>query len=109
MKKKQLFRLSVHIPLLLFFMVAFSIMSASTAQSAETINIGFLAALSGPDAGWGLPGLTGNQIFIDRVNAEGGLNVRQPWQHSLCDKKRRLGCCGLFHHQVLCGALPGIA
>ncbi|RMF35721.1 MAG: twin-arginine translocation signal domain-containing protein [Alphaproteobacteria bacterium] len=41
----------------------------------DPIHIGFLAALSGPDAGWGLPGLTGNQIFIDRVNAQGGLKV----------------------------------
>ena len=41
----------------------------------ETINVGFLAALSGPDAGWGLPGLTGNQMFIDEVNAAGGLLV----------------------------------
>lgn len=44
-------------------------------KTCETINIGFLAALSGPDAGWGLPGLTGNQMFIDEVNAEGGLLV----------------------------------
>jgi branched-chain amino acid transport system substrate-binding protein len=41
----------------------------------ETINIGFLAALSGPDAGWGLPGLTGNNIFIDACNKTGGLLV----------------------------------
>jgi Periplasmic binding protein len=41
----------------------------------DTVAIGFLAALSGPDGGWGQPGLTGNQIFIDRVNAEGGLLV----------------------------------
>lgn len=40
-----------------------------------TVNIGFLAALSGDSAGWGLPGLTGNQIFIDQVNAKGGLLV----------------------------------
>lgn len=56
-----------------------SLIKPAKAQSAEptgdTINIGFLAALSGPDAGWGLPGLTGNQIFIDRVNSEGGLLV----------------------------------
>ena len=56
-----------------------SLIKSAKAQSSEpegeTINIGFLAALSGPDAGWGLPGLTGNQIFIDRVNAEGGLLV----------------------------------
>ncbi len=41
----------------------------------EVINIGFLGALSGPDAGWGLPGLTGNQMFIDEVNGQGGLLV----------------------------------
>jgi len=41
----------------------------------ETINIGFLAALSGPDAGWGLPGITGNTIFIDALNKTGGLLV----------------------------------
>lgn len=47
----------------------------------ETINIGFLAPLSGPAAGWGKPGLTGNQIFIDEINAGGGLlvgSVRYP-------------------------------
>ena len=41
----------------------------------ETINVGFLAALSGPDAGWGLPGVTGNNIWIDAVNKTGGLLV----------------------------------
>jgi len=41
----------------------------------ETINVGFLAALSGPDAGWGLPGVTGNTIWIDAVNKTGGLLV----------------------------------
>jgi branched-chain amino acid transport system substrate-binding protein len=41
----------------------------------DTINIGFLCALSGPDAGWGLPGLTGNTLFIDAVNKCGGLLV----------------------------------
>jgi branched-chain amino acid transport system substrate-binding protein len=41
----------------------------------ETINVGFLCALSGPDAGWGLPGLTGNTIWIDAVNKTGGLLV----------------------------------
>ncbi|NIQ37396.1 MAG: twin-arginine translocation signal domain-containing protein, partial [Proteobacteria bacterium] len=34
----------------------------------ETITVGFLCALSGPSAGWGLPGLTGNNIWIDAVN-----------------------------------------
>ncbi len=62
--------------LLLATIIVFSFMCTMTVHSAEkTINIGFLAALSGPDAGWGQPGLTGNQIFIDRVNADGGLLV----------------------------------
>jgi len=46
-----------------------------------TINVGFLASLSGPAAAWGKPGLTGNKLFIDEVNASGGLlvgNVRYP-------------------------------
>lgn len=41
----------------------------------ETIHVGFLAALSGPSAGWGLPGLTGNNIWVDAVNKTGGLLV----------------------------------
>ena len=51
------------------------IMSTGAVNAQETVNIGFLGALSGPDAGWGLPGLTGNQMFIDEVNADGGLDV----------------------------------
>ena len=79
MKNKGLLKLSLAISLIVALAVAFPIVSNLTAQAAEekgeTINIGFLAALSGPDAGWGLPGLTGNQIYIDRVNAQGGLLV----------------------------------
>mgnify|MGYP002633623137 CR=1 FL=1 len=65
-------------------LLASSITVAATNASAatwkdpkpgDTVNVGFLGALSGPDAGWGLPGLTGNQMFIDEVNAEGGLLV----------------------------------
>ncbi len=41
----------------------------------DTVNVGFLGPLSGPDAGWGLPGLTGIQMFLDEVNANGGLLV----------------------------------
>ncbi|MDH5750137.1 MAG: ABC transporter substrate-binding protein [Rhodospirillales bacterium] len=49
--------------------------SAADPKPGETVNIGFLGALSGPDAGWGLPGLTGNQMFVDEMNAGGGLDV----------------------------------
>jgi len=40
-----------------------------------TINVGFCAPLSGPDAGWGIPGICGMNIFIDIVNKTGGLLV----------------------------------
>ena len=43
--------------------------------TGKPIHVGFLCALSGPDAGWGLPGLTGNTIWIDAVNKTGGLLV----------------------------------
>ena len=59
-----------------------TLLTAGNGRAAETVNIGFLGALSGPDAGWGLPGLTGNQMFVDRVNAEGGLDV--------CGKRHKL-------------------
>ncbi|HLB06774.1 MAG TPA: ABC transporter substrate-binding protein [Alphaproteobacteria bacterium] len=49
--------------------------SKALAAEGDVINIGFLAALSGPDAGWGLPGLTGLNIWIDEINAAGGLDV----------------------------------
>jgi branched-chain amino acid transport system substrate-binding protein len=76
MKKKKIIKSYVRISLSIALIVAFSLLSTISAHSAEeTINIGFLAALSGPDAGWGLPGLTGNQMFIDEVNAQGGLLV----------------------------------
>ena len=76
MKRNKYIRSRGRISLSIAFLAAFLLLSPMTAHSAEdTINIGFLAALSGPDAGWGLPGLTGNEIFIDRVNADGGLLV----------------------------------
>ncbi len=75
MKKKGFLKSLVPVTTIVSLVVALSVMSVPTAQAAETINIGFLAALSGPDAGWGLPGLTGNQMFIDEVNAKGGLLV----------------------------------
>lgn len=80
MESGRLQKLRFLISAILSLVVVLPFMRVDTARAAdepigETINIGFLAALSGPDAGWGLPGLTGNQLFIDEVNAEGGLLV----------------------------------
>ncbi len=44
-----------------------------TAGVADTINIGFLAPLTGPVEAWGLPGLNGCHIWTDSINRDGGL------------------------------------
>lgn len=62
-------------PLTVAALASASLLVHMPSSAEETVNIGFLAALSGPDAGWGLPGLTGNQMFVDEVNAAGGLDV----------------------------------
>jgi branched-chain amino acid transport system substrate-binding protein len=46
-----------------------------TAGVSDTINIGFLAPLTGPVQSWGLPGLNGCQIWTDSINREGGLSL----------------------------------
>jgi branched-chain amino acid transport system substrate-binding protein len=44
-------------------------------EQGDPVCIGFNAPLSGPVAGWGLPGLTGLKIWADWTNADGGLKV----------------------------------
>ncbi|MFC1950414.1 ABC transporter substrate-binding protein, partial [Chloroflexota bacterium] len=41
----------------------------------KTVTVGFLAALTGEVAGWGLPGLYGCEIWVDEVNEAGGLQI----------------------------------
>ena len=41
----------------------------------ETINIGYIAGLSGPAAAWGLNTIPGIKIWVSEVNDAGGLNV----------------------------------
>jgi len=43
--------------------------------SYNTIKIGFLAPLTGAVAAWGKPGLDGCEIWAERVNAAGGINL----------------------------------
>ena len=83
MKRRDVLKMAAAVPAA--GMVAMSVIGRAEAAwlqaptgkepEGETINVGFLAALSGPDAGWGLPGITGNQMFIDEVNGQGGLLV----------------------------------
>ena len=41
----------------------------------KTVKIGFLAPLTGEVAAWGLPGLYGCEIWAEKVNAAGGINI----------------------------------
>lgn len=54
---------------------ALGIASFGAHASEDEIAIGFNAPLSGDAAGWALPGLTGLRMWVDSVNAEGGLKV----------------------------------
>jgi len=55
------------------FLITFFAAGAAVAQ--ETVKIGYCAPLSGPSAAWGLPGLEGVEIWLDKVNNDGGLKV----------------------------------
>ncbi len=54
--------------------VGASLPSVSLA-AGEPIKIGFLAPLTGAVAAWGKPGLDGVQIWAERVNAAGGIEL----------------------------------
>ena len=41
----------------------------------KVVRIGFLAPLTGEVAAWGLPGLYGCEIWAERVNAAGGVDI----------------------------------
>ena len=58
-------------------MVACGMFAFGAQQSfaAETVKIGFNAPLSGPAAAWGLPGMEGVGIWLDKVNAAGGVKA----------------------------------
>ena len=58
-----------------FGIAALGMASFGASADDETVNIGFNAALSGEAAGWALPGLTGLKMWVDEVNAKGGLKV----------------------------------
>lgn len=51
-------------------------------QAAEQpVNVGFLGPLSGPAQTWGSPGLDGCKIWVDSVNATGGLRIGTQRRH----------------------------
>ncbi|MBT5434772.1 MAG: ABC transporter substrate-binding protein, partial [Rhodospirillaceae bacterium] len=48
---------------------------AAGSHGGESVKIGFLAPLTGDVAAWGLPGLYGCEIWAEKKNAEGGIEV----------------------------------
>lgn len=50
-------------------------LSFGPAAAQETVKIGFNAPLSGPAAAWGLPGMEGVEIWLEKVNGAGGIKV----------------------------------
>ncbi|MFX0543123.1 ABC transporter substrate-binding protein [Roseovarius sp. S4756] len=54
---------------------AASALPSMSLAAGEPIKIGFLAPLTGAVAAWGKPGLDGCQIWAERVNAEGGVDL----------------------------------
>lgn len=68
------------IALLLCAMMMFSLLAgcgsktpANTSTGGETIKLGFLGALTGSVANYGIPGQKGMQMAIDELNAKGGI------------------------------------
>ncbi|MCY4440254.1 MAG: ABC transporter substrate-binding protein, partial [Deltaproteobacteria bacterium] len=54
-------------------LTAFGATPSKVFADEKTVKIGFLAALTGDAAGWGLPGLYGVEIWAEQINAAGGL------------------------------------
>jgi branched-chain amino acid transport system substrate-binding protein len=56
-------------------LTAFGATPSKVFAQEKTVKIGFLAALTGDAAGWGLPGLYGVEIWAEQLNAAGGLEM----------------------------------
>ena len=48
---------------------------ANVSADTKTVKIGFLAPLTGEVAAWGLPGLYGCEIWAEKMNAAGGVQI----------------------------------
>ena len=55
--------------------LAGGLVPTTASAAAKTVKIGFLAPLTGEVAAWGLPGLYGCEIWAERVNAAGGVQI----------------------------------
>lgn len=61
--------------LLLVVCLAIFLTSGTAVAQSETVKIGYNAPLSGPAAAWGLPGLEGTGLWLEEVNAAGGIKA----------------------------------
>jgi len=61
--------------LLVLVALAMPVVGGPEAWAQETVKVGFCAPLSGPAAAWGLPGEDGVSIWVDKVNAAGGIKA----------------------------------
>jgi len=86
MNKKSFPKLITIVSLVVALAVAIPVLSgclpgqAPEAEAPEEskvviAKIGFLAPLTGPAAGWGLPGLYGDEIWVEHFNAKGGITL----------------------------------
>lgn len=48
---------------------------ATTVAAERRVKIGFCAPLTGEAAAWGLPGLYGCELWVERLNAAGGVSI----------------------------------
>ena len=48
---------------------------AGPSVAEDVVKIGYNAPLSGPAAAWGLPGLDGVEIWLEKVNGAGGIKI----------------------------------
>ena len=55
--------------------LAGGLVPSTAAAATKTVKIGFLAPLTGEVAAWGLPGLYGCEIWAEKVNAAGGVQI----------------------------------
>jgi len=65
----------IFVSLALILMLSFVAVHTPEALAAETVKIGYNAPLSGPAAAWGLPGLEGVDVWLDKVNGAGGVKA----------------------------------
>ncbi len=50
-------------------------LGVGSSHAAKVVKIGYNAPLSGPAAAWGLPGLEGVDIWLEKINGAGGIEV----------------------------------